>query len=277
MADALAARQQGIGELQGGQIKIALHLFKPFQRVARRRLQAQHFHPPLVLIPLKRALQCGFRMQVFRQGNRAIERQARPRPDGKMPRRRRIAHQHDVFMIPTRTDHARKLHPNRRPTQVRCVRHQRMAAQMLGENLLAGRDGFFFRHLGKTQPVPCIRQAFDDEGRGVFVELVNMGPNPAMFGFFEDKGEGVVELGMGAQPDEFAFARVNIGLKHLRIIAPHNRVDAIGRHDQIVFFAIFFSRFELCLKLQIHAQFAGPRLQQDQHRLAPDARKAVPA
>ena len=56
MADALAARQQGIGELQGGQIKIALHLFKPFQRVARRRLQAQHFHPPLVLIPLKRAL-----------------------------------------------------------------------------------------------------------------------------------------------------------------------------------------------------------------------------
>ena len=152
-----------------------------------------------------------------------------------------------------------------------------MAAQMLGKDTLAGRDGFLFRHIGKAQPVPCVGQAFDDEGRGVFVELVNMGPNPAVFGFLEDKGKGVVKLGMGAQPDEFAFARVNIGLENLRIIAPHNRVDAISRHDQIVFFAVFFGRLELCLELQIHAQFPRARLQQDQHRLAPDARKAVPA
>jgi len=35
--------------------------------------------------------------------------------------------------------------------------------------------------------VPGVGQAFDDEGRGVAVELVDMRPDPAMFGLFEDK------------------------------------------------------------------------------------------
>ena len=78
VADALAARQQGIGELRGGHIKVSFDLFKPFKAVARRRLQAQNLDPAFVLIAMKGLFQCRFGMQIFCQRNRAIEGEARP-------------------------------------------------------------------------------------------------------------------------------------------------------------------------------------------------------
>jgi hypothetical protein len=40
-----------------------------------------------------------------------------------------------------------------------------------------------------------------------------MRPDPAMLGFLEDEGEGVVEFLMRAEPDELALAHIDIGLE----------------------------------------------------------------
>ena len=45
------------------------------------------------------------------------------------------------------------------------------------------------------------------------VELVGVRPHPAVLGLLEDEGEGVVEFLVGAEPDELAFAHVDVGLE----------------------------------------------------------------
>ena len=194
-----------------------------------------------------------------------------------MPGRRRVAHQHDVLVVPPRANHARKLHPHRRPAQMRGVGHQVMPAQMGCKDLTAGFDRLFLGHRQETPGLPCLGQAFDDEGRGIGVELIDMRPDPAMRRLLEDKRKGIVELGMGAQPDELAAPRVDVGLEHGFVFPPHGRVDAVAGDHQIVRGAVFLGRAELGLEPQVHAQFTRPRLQQDQHRLATDAREPVPA
>ena len=42
MADALAARKQGVGELLRLQVDVTCHVLEPFGRVAGRGLDAQH-------------------------------------------------------------------------------------------------------------------------------------------------------------------------------------------------------------------------------------------
>ena len=82
---------------------------------------------------------------------------------------------------------------------------------------------------------------------------------------------------MGAKPDEFAQAGIYIRFERALIFAAHGGIQAIRCHHNIVIMAVVFGRFKLRLKLQVHAQFPRPRLQDDQQLLAPDARKAVPA
>ena len=81
---------------------------------------------------------------------------------------------------------------------MRRIRHQVVAAQMTLENPAAGLDGLLLGHVGETQLFPRLGQGLDDEGRGVVVELIDMRPDPAMLGPFEDEGEGVVEFLMRA-------------------------------------------------------------------------------
>ena len=61
--------------------------------------------------------------------------------------------------------------------------------------------------VAEAERVAGLLRAFDDEGRGVVVELVGMGPDPAVLGLLEDEGEGVVEFLMRAEPDELAQAQ----------------------------------------------------------------------
>ena len=160
---------------------------------------------------------------------------------------------------------------------MRRVRHQGMTAKVIGKDRLAGGHSFLFRHRLKAPGVPGGRQTFDDERGGVVIELVDMRPDPAMLGFLEDKRKGIIEFLMRAQPDELAFAQIDIGLEHTCVFAADGRVDPICRHHQIVVAAIILGSFEFSFKLQIHAQFARPGLQDDQHRLAANSGKAMSA
>ena len=216
-------------------------------------------------------------MQVFGQSNRAVKGQPRPRPDGKMPRRGGVAHQHHVAVIPFLADHAGELHPHGRAAQMRRVGHQVVAIKVPFKDLAAGLDRFLLGHLLEAPGVPGLGQAFHDEGRGLIVELVDMRPHPAMLGLFEDEGKGVVEFLMRAEPDELAQPRVDIGLEDIGIFIADLGIDPVRGDDQIVIPAIVLGTAELGFELQVDAQFPRAPLQQDQHLLAPDPGKAMPA
>ncbi len=137
VADALRAGQQRIIELHRIETQIALDILEPFQRISRRRLQAQHFGAAGVLVFRKRRRKRRFGVEIIRHGDRAFHGKLGARADGEMRRSRGIAHQHDVAMRPFLAQHAGKIQPCR-AAQVRRIRHQAMAAEIFGEDALAG-------------------------------------------------------------------------------------------------------------------------------------------
>src|SRR5690349_14125128 len=98
---------------------------------------------------------------------------------------------------------------------MRRIRHQPMTAEIFAEDALARPARFVLRHLRKAELAPGRLRTFDDESRGVGVELIGMRPHPAMLSLFEDKGEGVVEFLPRAEPDEFVLARIYRRLESL--------------------------------------------------------------
>src|SRR5260370_41940537 len=118
---------------------------------------------------------------------------------------RGVAQQGEVLVRPALAEHAREIDPGR-AAQVAGIGYQPMAAEMPGEDLLAGRNRLLAVHVAEAPRRPSLLAAFDDEGRGLGLELVGVRPHPAVLGLLEDEGEGVVELLPGAEPDELAFA-----------------------------------------------------------------------
>ncbi len=154
------------------------------------------------------------------------------------------------------------------------VRHQFVAAEIARKNLLAGGNGLIDAHAVEAGATPGRFRTFDNEGRGVGVELIGVRPDPAMFGFFEYEREGVVELLMGAEPDIFAGAHIDVGLEDVGVARPHARVDAVGPDDEVEV-PIGFKVLRFGLELEPHAKGAGAILQDVQEAFAPDAAKAV--
>ena len=113
MTDALAARQQTVGELFGRKARIARHVLEPLGRVARGVLQLEHFDPACRLVLRQGGLPVGRHRSVERvgQADRILHRQLGPRADREMRGMRGIAHQHDVLVDPARVADARKVQP----------------------------------------------------------------------------------------------------------------------------------------------------------------------
>ena len=277
MADALGAREQRIVELNRIEVEIALDLLEPLQRVAGGRLQAQHFKPSLFLVALESLLQCRFAVQIVGQSDCAVECEPGAGADRKMRGGGCVAHEHDIAVVPALADHPREIHPDRGATQMVGVRHQLVAAKVLGKHLLAHSDAFFLGHVLEAPIVPGLLRALHDHRRGVLVELIGVDPHPAMFGFFEDEGEGVVEFLVRAEPDEFALTHIHIRLEDVFVLLANERVDAVASDDEIVFLAVLFGRFELAFEPQVHAEFAGARLKDEKQLHAADTGKAVAA
>ena len=102
------------------------------------------------------------------------------------------------------------------PRRWRALRHQAMAAEVSGEDALAGCNRLVLAHAIEPDAPPGRLRAFDDEGRGVGIELVGVHPDPAVLRLLEDECEGVIELLMRAEPDVLALAHVDIGLEDIR-------------------------------------------------------------
>ncbi len=96
-----------------------------------------------------------------------------------------------------------------------------------------------------------------------------------MPGPLKNKGEGIVELRLRAQPDELAGAGVDLGLEGIGVACPGPGVHPVGRHHQIVLPPQRVDVGDLGLELQVDAEGPGAVLQQHQHRLAAQPAEAV--
>ena len=276
VADALRAREQRIAELHRVEVEIALDVLEPLGRIARRILQAQHFEPPLALVAREGLLQRRLRADVIGERDGAFHGELRARADGKMRGRGGIAEQHDVLVAPALAQDAVEVEPGR-AAQVARVRHQRIAAEIFGEDALAGGDRLVERHAVEAGLAPGFLRALDDERRGVGVELVGVHPDPAVLGLLEDEGERLVEFLVRAEPDVLAGAHVDVGLEHVGMRGARLRVHAVGGDDEIVMRGIGVDGLGLGLELDRHAQFAGATLENPEEPLASDAAEAVAA
>ena len=281
VADALAAREQRVCKLRGRQAGVARHVLKPLGRVARRVLDAQHFHAAHGFIVFERAFQvAGVLANAARQLNRIFQRQLGARADREMRRVCRIAHQHNrcvvrIGMHPMPANHARKANPLRRAAQVRGVGDQLVAIKVLGEQTLAIGDGVFLLHRLQPRRAPHLFWRLDDEGGGLVIKAVRVRLKPAVLGLFKRKGERLEQL-VRAQPDKAAAARVDIGLIRGGVLGADAAVQAVAGDDEV---GIGVSRVILHVgfKDEFDALFLTARLQDVQQALAPDAAEAVAA
>ena len=299
MADALAAgehRQHELRRVKLLAIALTTHL-KPGHRVPRGVLQPQHVHLAQRLVAGQHgrhliegnlpgghwidghlpSVVAGFSKQPG-QLDCVLDGQFGTRADGKVRRVHRIAHQHDMALAieqrPLLAGDALEVEPGR-AAQMAGIAEQFFALQVGGKQLFAEGDGQ--RGVGLVQPVgqPDVLGAFDDESGGAVVKLVDMGLKPAVLGFLEQKGEGVVGF-VRAQPDKSVRPLHDVGLEGAGVPAADARVDAVAGDHQIGVREIQVG-FGLGLEEEVNAQLLTARLQDVEQLFPADADKAVAA
>ncbi|EWS64060.1 hypothetical protein Y695_02702 [Hydrogenophaga sp. T4] len=288
VADALAAREQRVGELLDVHAGVTVHVLKPLGGVARGVLDLQHLHAAACLVAFQHFLHrfaAPSRIAEFvGQVDRVFQRELGAAADGEVGRVGRVAHEHDgrglagnvLPVHPGLADHARKADPVGRAAQVFGVADEGVAIEVSREQLFAESHTFLLTHVFKAVGLPHIFRRFDDEGRGLIVKLVGVGLKPAVFGLFECKREGVKGL-PGAEPDEAAFARVDVGPVSGFVARADAAVEAVaGDHEVgVVLLSERLVVGHVGFEHQIHTQRQATFLQDVEQALAADADEAV--
>ena len=153
VTDALRAGEQGIVELNGVEMQIALDILKPFSGVARGILQLEHFETAVGLVAREGLRQRRFALQIIGQRDGTFERQLGAGADRKMRGGRSISHQHDVAVRPALAEHAIEIEPGGAAQMTR-IRHERMAAERSREDFLAGGDSVLGRQSIEAETEP---------------------------------------------------------------------------------------------------------------------------
>ena len=149
-----------------------------------------------------------------------------------------------------------------------------MAVERFSEQLFAERDRLILIHLVEAMRLEDILRRLDDEGRGVFVEAIDMSLEPAVLRLAEIEGEGIVAF-VRAEPDETIGPDHHIGLEHIGIFCADTRIDAIGSNDQVGVGKLFIVH-HLVLEDQLDAERQAAVLEDIEHALAADANKTMP-
>ena len=203
VTDPLAAGEHGIIELfQVKGIDVARHILKPDHGIAGTVLQPQYVNLALLLIVPEGLGQGLVGVQVFSQGNGVFQAQFGPGANGEVCRVCGIANQHHAIVLdPIVAVDRREIDPGRASDMGR-VGEELMTIQVLLENLAAGFSALGMGHVLKAQGVIDLGGCFHDEGRGLVVELIGVGPDPAVLGLLKNKRERVSESLVGTQPDK---------------------------------------------------------------------------
>ncbi len=155
------------------------------------------------------------------------------------------------------------------------IADKRMTTKVILEDFLAGGNRLFLGHVAKTIGFPGRLRTFDDKGRGLVIKLIGVRPDPTLVGFLENKGKGIIEFLMRAQPDKLAFPRIDIGLEFIGKFTAGFGIKPVGCDDKVKFLGIMRGTLGLGLEPKLDTQFTCALLQQDQKLLAPDAAKTM--
>ena len=251
MADALARGEQAVGELLRLEMRVAGNVLEPLHAVARGALQLERFEVALRPVALETGADVLGGGHLRDQRHRIFHGELRARADAEVRGVRRIADEDEIAVVPALAQHAVEIEP-RRAAQVARVAHQPLAAQVLAEQLLAKLDRLLRGVAIEAVRLPGLLARFDDDGRQIGAELIGVNLKPAVLGVLEGEGEGG-KLLFRAEPDEAAFAHVDVRLEGIGVSAALNAVDAVGRNDQIGV-REFGLRVDLVLKELLHAQ-----------------------
>src|SRR5690606_28196414 len=186
-----------------------------------------------------------------------------------------VAYEHDIAHDPGGVGNPREDEPDGGYVQMAGVRHLPVTVELTGEQLFAKADGLVLFHPVEAGPRPRIAGGLDDEGRGVGVEPVGMGLEPAPRRLLEDEGEGVEQL-VGAEPDEPVAANVDVGPEMIGVGGTDAAVDAVADDDQVSIAELLEPR-HLGLEPEVDPQSRRTPLQDVQEPLARDAGEAVAA
>ena len=155
------------------------------------------------------------------------------------------------------------------------IGHEWVATQVGGKQLFA--EGHRLVGAQRIQAVgrPDVLGRFDDEGGGLFVKLVDVGLEPAVFGLLENEVEGV-ELLVGTKPDKTVGPCHHIGLEHIGVQVTNAGVDAVAGDHQVGIGEVGVGHHVL-LEHQLDTQLFTARLQDVEQLLAANPHKAVAA
>ena len=88
-------------------------------------------------------------------------------------------------------------------------------------------------HVRKTDGFIDVTITFDDESGCVLVELISMGPDPAMLGLFKDEGKCIAESLFCPKPDKSVRSYINAGFKSSGVGITDFRIQTVSNHDNI--------------------------------------------
>ena len=196
---------------------VARDVLEPFGRVARRRLQAKDFDLAFFLVGLKDLLDVGIApLEVVGQIIASSSASLVPEPMEKCAEWAASPISTMLSLLQVSVSTRGKLIQTLDPRRWLALDMSGMAIEMVGEQLLAEPDALVRVHLAEPGGLPGLVGGFDDEGRGVRVELVGVNLEPAPLGLLEDEGEGVQQL-LGAEPDELVGPDLDIRLEVIGI------------------------------------------------------------
>ena len=282
MTDALRTCQQRIHELfrlERVGIAAADHL-EPFHRVAGGVLDARDVDGAHLFVGgkhfgdfIRRTAELS---ELPGQLDRILERELGAGADGEMRSVRRVPHQHDmalpVEMAPLAADQPVEIEP-RRAAQVPGIAQELGTVENLAEKFLAKGDRTRLVGFVEALRPEDVFRGLDDEGRGVFVELVDMRLEPAMLSATEIEREGVVAF-LGAEPDEAVRPHDQVRLESISIPIANFGIDPV-RGDDEVGIGKFQIGIDLPFEHELDAQLLATRLQDVEKLFAADADEAV--
>lgn len=120
------------------------------------------------------------------------------------------------------------------------------------EDLLEDRDALFLAQVAKPVGIELFLRTFDNESRGVIVELMGMRPDPTFVGFLKNEHEGVVKPLVRTEPGKLAVPQIDHGFEPVLVEQPCFGVQTVARHHSIIVFCKGLSVFNVAFKPQVH-------------------------
>ena len=184
-----------------------------------------------------------------------------------------VSQQDYLAVAPVGAGNPREIQPGR-AAQVSGIAHQGVAAQPVGEQVFGRAAGLVLVHGVKAEAPPGRLRTFYDEGRGTRLELVGVGPDPAVRGLDKGEGEGVEGL-FRAQPYVFVGPDIDVDAENLGVLVADATVEAVGGDDDISGQGADVG--DLVLEPQLDPERPGAILKDRQQPLPADARETMAA